>query len=100
MQLCLNICAKPKLKGAYIDRAIDAYARAYKLAYELKRVNYHKKLIELYKLRFNLVSEVEADGIKKYIEKLLSQPMPDPATPVVPVVEEPVEIKYIPNKSQ
>jgi hypothetical protein len=97
---------------AKADRIIDAYGRAYKLAqirYESEQKAKEQKgrkvlidflykiLADLYKFRFNLQS-VNADDVDKYVEKLIRQPMPDPAIPIKPLAEEPVE--YIRNKSR
>lgn len=77
------------LEKGYADRAIDAYARAHKLAKAdtTSKPEYTKGLYEklqgLYKLRFD-----KTDGMDAYIATVVNQPMPDPATTVAPVVEE------------
>lgn len=75
------------IKG-YIDRAIDAYARAHKLAKADTKISadytkgLYDKLQGLYKLRFD-----KTDGMDAHFAAVTSKPMPDPTTPVTPVVE-------------
>ncbi len=75
------------LEKGYADRAIDAYARAYKVA-DPKNKAYKDEIYdtikEIYKLRF----EGKGEGVDAYMATLTSQPMPDPTTEVKPVVEE------------
>jgi len=74
------------LEKGYADRAIDAYARAYKIAPTTNptyRTGLFEKLQALYKIRFD-----KTDGINDYVSTVMSKPMPDPATAVTPVVEE------------
>lgn len=74
------------VKG-YADRAIDAYARASKLAESGTDAAYKKslndKLQALYKIRFD-----KTDGIAAYVSTVMSKPMPNPATPVEPIKED------------
>ena len=78
------------LQKGYADRAIDAYARAYKLASankDPKNKAYtdglYGKLTELYKFRYDNTA-----GIDAFVATVSSKPMPDPSTPVTPVKEE------------
>jgi hypothetical protein len=77
------------LQKGYADRAIDAYARAYKLANDNPKTDaaYKKALYDklqgLYKLRFE-----KTDGIDAYVASVMNKPMPNPATEVTPVAEE------------
>ena len=74
------------LEKGNADRAIDGYARAYKLA-DTKDKAYkdglYETVKEIYKLRF----EGKTDGVDAYVATLTSKPMPDPATKVEPVIE-------------
>lgn len=75
------------LEKGYADRAIDAYARAYKAADpkdKAYRDGLYDTIKEIYKLRF----EGKEDGVDAYVATLTSQPMPDPTTKVMPVIEE------------
>ncbi len=75
------------LEKGYADRAIDAYARAYKAADPKDKAykdGLYATIKEIYKLRF----EGKEDGVDAYVATLTSQPMPDPTTKVMPVVEE------------
>lgn len=73
------------------DRAADAFGRAYKLATKPEQAQLKtgiaKTLTDLYKFRFNLADAKQTD-VDKYIADLVAKPMPDPSTPVTPVVEE------------
>jgi tetratricopeptide (TPR) repeat protein len=77
------------LQKGYADRAIDAYARAYKLASANPKTEaayktaLYEKLQGLYKLRFE-----KTDGIDAYVASVMNKPMPNPATEVTPVAEE------------
>jgi tetratricopeptide (TPR) repeat protein len=86
----LNDEAKSKLALArgYAERAIDAYARAHKIASAdkttkpefLKGLN--AEITQFYKFRFN-----KAEGQTEFVSALIAKPMPDPATAVTPVFE-------------
>lgn len=71
----------------YADRAIDAYARAYKLAKDDKTAKkeyvdgLYSKLTDLYKFRY----EGKTEGINEYVASVQSKPLPDPSTPITPV---------------
>ena len=71
----------------YADRAIDAYARAYKVAKAGKapKKEYvdglYGKLTDLYKFRYDNKTE----GIDAYVASVQSKPLPDPTTPITPV---------------
>lgn len=70
------------LKG-YLDRAIDAYSRAWKATTDKTlKDGYYKTLSELYKARFQ-----KTDGLDTYIATTTAKPMPNPSTDVTPVVE-------------
>ncbi|MCA1624741.1 MAG: hypothetical protein LC768_13240 [Acidobacteria bacterium] len=78
------------LQKGYADRAIDAYARAYKLASankDPKNKAYadalYTKLKELYAFRYDNKTE----GIDAFVATVMSKPMPDPTTDVTPVKE-------------
>ena len=77
------------LQKGYADRSIDAYARAYNIASakgsiatkEYKDALY-SRLQDLFKFRF----DDKITGIDAYVSTVKNKPMPDPATPVTPVV--------------
>lgn len=77
------------MEKGYADRAIDAYARAYKLASAdpktdaAYKTGLYEKLQGLYKLRFD-----KTDGIDAYVSTVMSKPMPNPLTAVTPVADE------------
>ena len=70
----------------YADRAIDGYARAYKLAKDDPkqtkeyRDSLYNKLKELYTFRYD-----NNDGIDAFVASVQSKPLPDPSAPIVPV---------------
>lgn len=76
------------MQKGYADRAIDAYARAYKLAADNKATkkeykdSLYGKLTELYKFRYD-----NAAGIDAFVSTVMSKPMPDPTTAITPVKE-------------
>jgi hypothetical protein len=75
------------LKG-YLDRAIDAYSRAYNYtkndpATKAERDAVYKTVQDLYKLRFQ-----KDTGINEFITATVAKPMPNPTTEVVPVIED------------
>jgi hypothetical protein len=75
------------VKG-YVNRSIDAYARAYKLASapggDVKRKDaLYAKLKELYAFRY----DGKTEGIDAFVATVMNNPMPDPMTEVTPVVE-------------
>ena len=75
------------VKG-YVNRSIDAYARAYKLASapggDAKRKQaLYDKLKELYAFRY----DGKTEGIDAFVATVMNNPMPDPMTEVTPVVE-------------
>ena len=79
------------LQMGYIDRAIDAYARAYKVTASNPKTKAYKdgllaKLKELFTARF----EGDTSKIDSYVAKVTDTPFIDPATPVAPVKTEPV----------
>ncbi len=84
------------LQKGYLDRAIDAYARAYNAAAAIEKAapadkkaaaktykdNFYKFLGTLYKNRFD-----KTDGLDPFISAQISKPMPDPTSEVMPVKE-------------
>lgn len=75
--------AEGMLKG-YLDRAIDAYGRAWKAtpATDKNKAEIYKTLQALYKLRFQ-----KTDGLDAYVASAINKPMPNPTSEVMPVVE-------------
>lgn len=78
------------LSKGYADRAIDSYARAYKLAKDDKAQkkeytdSLYKTLKELFAFRF----DNNTSGVDTYVASVMSKPLPDPSTEVTPVKEE------------
>jgi hypothetical protein len=78
------------VKG-YVDRSIDAYGRAYKLAStatpaDPKRKDaLYAKLKELYAFRY----DGKVEGIDAFVATVMNNPMPDPTTEPTPVKEAP-----------
>ena len=76
------------LQLGYADRAIDAYARAYKLAVANQKASQPykegilKKLQELVDFRF----DGKRDGIEAFINDVETHPFPDPSIAVNPVI--------------
>lgn len=76
------------LQKGYADRAVDAYARAYKVASnDPANKTYKDSLLnrvkELYAIRFNK----DMTGFDAYMASVMNKPLVDPTTAVVPVVE-------------
>ncbi|HUR98168.1 MAG TPA: hypothetical protein VMZ26_08915 [Pyrinomonadaceae bacterium] len=82
-----------ELQMGYLDRAIDAYARAYRqAATNLKTVPAYKTslqgvLKELFAARY----EGDISAMDAYVAKVMDTPFIDPATPVAPVKATPVK---------
>ncbi len=77
------------IKG-YLDRGIDAYARAYLSAKnknfaQVYRDSVQKRVEGLFDNRYN----GDHSGMDKFIAEVMNTPFPDPATPIRPVVEPP-----------
>ncbi|HXH69886.1 MAG TPA: hypothetical protein VNI60_06005, partial [Pyrinomonadaceae bacterium] len=77
------------MQKGYVDRSIDAYARAYKLASaaaDTKRKDaLYAKLKELYAFRY----DGKTEGIDAFVATVMNNPMPDPTSAVTPVKEAP-----------
>ena len=77
------------LEKAYADRAMDAYARAYKIASNTPGETKEYKdalytlLKNLYNFRYN-----NTTGLDAYVAGVMNKPMPNPTTEVTPVVEQ------------
>jgi len=75
------------LQKGYLDRAIDAYSRAYKVAPAEPKV-YKDGLLNRAKTLYNARFDEEKDKLPladKYIAEAPAKPFPDPATAVTPV---------------
>lgn len=75
----------------YADRAIDAYARAYKLAKDDKnpKKEYVDGLYSLLKDLYAFRYENNTGGsIDTFVASVMNNPLPDPTTPITPVKEE------------
>ena len=76
------------VKG-YTDRAMDAYARALKSAGGRDMPKTYKdglnnKLVDLFDSRY----DGKHDGIEQLVAGVMNRPLPDPETPVTPVIEQ------------
>lgn len=81
--------AKKAVFNGYLERALDAYARAYKLAKPDNKVYkdaMYAKFKEIYNVRFQ-----KDDGVDTYIASATAKPLVDPMSPVTPI--EDVEVK-------
>jgi hypothetical protein len=77
------------IQKALMDRAIDAFARAYKAASDAKvpaavLETRKKDLEQMYKIRF----KDQPLNINEVVATTASKPLPDPMSPVTPVIEE------------
>ncbi len=74
----------------YADRAIDAYARAYKLAKDDKNQTkvYTDGLYSLLKDLYAFRYDNKTENIDTFVSTVMSKPLPDPTTPITPVKEE------------
>ncbi|MBA4124683.1 MAG: hypothetical protein H0X72_19750 [Acidobacteria bacterium] len=78
------------MQKGYADRAIDAYARAYKIAKDDKNSkkeytdNLYSRLKELYVFRY----DGKIEGIDAFVATVQSKPLPDPTTAITPVKDE------------
>jgi hypothetical protein len=74
----------------YADRAIDAYARAYKIAKDDKNSkkeytdNLYSRLKELYVFRY----DGKTEGIDQFVATVQSKPLADPSAAITPVKDE------------
>lgn len=76
-----EIDAKNALSFGYAERALDAYARAFKTSTTPAAQAAMKKIFsDLYDFRFD-----KTDGIDAWIATAVAKPFPNPATPVDPV---------------
>jgi hypothetical protein len=76
------------LQKGYADRAVEAYARAYKIAStdpkdKAFRDSLLNRVKELYSIRFNK----NMSGFDAYLAGVMSKPFTDPSVAVTPVVE-------------
>lgn len=78
------------MQKGYADRAIDAYARAYKFAKDDKNSkkdytdNLSARLKELYVFRY----DGKTVGIDEFVATVQSKPLPDPSAAITPVKDE------------
>ncbi|MBS1796944.1 MAG: hypothetical protein JSS81_24170 [Acidobacteria bacterium] len=77
------------------DRSIDAFARA-RRALKSKTttkpeviVQITQKLGDLYRFRFNLAPDAKTPELETYVTAILAKELPDPASEVTPIIEEP-----------
>jgi hypothetical protein len=88
----VQIKAKEALVNGYIERAMDALARAYSVAKDTTpaektyKDGLYKDLQEMYNNRF----PAKPAGLKDWIAAATAKPLPDPTSTVQPVSDEPV----------
>jgi tetratricopeptide (TPR) repeat protein len=78
------------LQKGYLDRALDAYARAIKLASSDTTAagkTYKDNLYNRFKTLYGIRYEDKLDNLDKSIAEMPAKPFPDPSTAVTPVVE-------------
>jgi hypothetical protein len=86
-----EIKADEALVYGYLDRAIDAYSRAYSSASAKNNIaqpykdGIYEKLGSLFDSRY----DGKRDGMDKYVAEVMNSPFIDPLTPVKPVVDPP-----------
>ena len=82
-----------ELQMGYIDRAIDAYARAYKITGQNPKTTqaYKDGLLGKLKELFSVRYEGDNSKLDGYVSKVMDTPFIDPATPVTPVKPPPAE---------
>jgi len=73
------------LQKGYAERMIDAYARARAAATNDKA--YQDSLYGTIKILYGVRFGGKQDGLDQYISSLINKPMPDPTSPVEPIVE-------------
>jgi hypothetical protein len=80
------------LQMGYLDRAIDAFARAYKVTAANPKASqtYKDGLLAKLKELFTLRYDGDASKLDSYIAKVMDTPFVDPSTPVAPVKTESV----------
>jgi hypothetical protein len=87
-----EIKALDALSNGYLDRTIDAYARAYKSAAakadlpQAAKDSYRDRLKAAYEGRF----DGKMEGFDQYLAKVSTTPFPDPTTEVKPALPDPV----------
>jgi uncharacterized lipoprotein YehR (DUF1307 family) len=78
------------MQKALADRAIDAFARAYAVAKADPKLPQAAKdarlkdLEQMYKIR----NKEQTTGMNELVASVMTKPLPDPASPVTPVIEE------------
>lgn len=78
------------MQKALADRAIDAFARAYAVAKADPKLPQAAKdarlkdLEQMYKIR----NKEQTAGMNELVASVMSKPLPDPSSPVTPVIEE------------
>lgn len=72
------------LQKGYADRAIDAYARAYKMT-DAKNAEYKTGLYNSLKELYNLRYEGKRNDLDSFVASVTNTPLPDPTTKVTPV---------------
>ncbi len=88
-----------RLANGFAERAIDAVLRPMNVngGSSEKGTEIHRSLERVVRFRFNLPAEAPIDLLDGYFKKLIGRPLPDPATEVLPVRDDPPEIKLIRN---
>jgi hypothetical protein len=80
--------AKEALFKGYMERAMDAYSRAWSIAKDTTpaektyKEGLKKEIDRLYQLRFE-----KMDGVSQWITAAVAKPLPNPASTVEPIVD-------------
>ncbi len=78
------------MQKGYADRGMDAYARAYNIATADKDTpaDVKKGLNDTFKRLYTFRNNGKDEGADAYLATVKSKPLPNPATPVQPIVDE------------
>jgi hypothetical protein len=79
--------ARVGIQNGTVERALDAYSRAYSLAPATPdgkkyQANIRATLTQLYKARFD-----KTDGLDAFVTATQSKPLPDPSSTIAPVID-------------
>ncbi len=92
--------AKEAVLNGTVERALDAYSRAYTLAPSTPDAKAYKDSIlktitDLYSVRFT-----KTDGLDAWVKSTVAKPFPDPSSPIAPIIDpEPAATAEAPVKA-
>ncbi len=78
------------MQKGYADRGMDAYARAYNIATADKDTpaDVKKGLYDTFKRLYTFRNNSKDEGADAYLATVKSKPLPNPATPIQPIIDE------------